>query len=818
MWLALFLLLTLAGCGTWKPKSVESLYERAQTLLQGEHYQAARSTTEQALKGVEPGSAWYWRLRLLRVESLVAQREFQQAQQALDFQIPPGPQWNVERARYDLCLANVEYRRQNLGKAGELLAEAHTLAAAARDSRVSAEIELRQATLDAVQHRFAEAEAKIRRVLDFAGRGNNHTYLRLQAAGNLGFVLLRAYRWEEAIPWFEKAMAMARELGAADSEPRAMLNLGWCYYRLGDLDKAQHYFQEAESRFESNGNRYESQNCLGNMASTLSSRHEYEAAASAYQRALDIAVALKNRQFQAQWLNNLASNALETEDWNIAERYNNSALALSKDDASLQPYLAANAGYIAAGKRDFSKAEELFRSVIRTSHDPVPVLNAHAGLVHAFLLQGKFQEAGAEYRATDTYLEKQRSGLLSDQDKLTYFSSLIGFYQDYVQYMLASGRVREALEAAESSRTRAMTEKLQLARKRRGPVTAAGFQQIAAACRCTLLSYWVAPKTSYVWAITRDALEVFPLPPEAAIRKLVENYDALIQNARDPLVAESLPGRQLYDALIAPVRPLLARNSRVILVPDGPLYALNFETLPVFDANPHYWIEDVDLTISPSLNLLSAGRQAPERASRSLLLIGNPVSPLAQYPALDYAAREIASIEQSLPAFRKVVVQGADADPEAYSLAGPGKFGLIHFVAHGVANPQEPLNSAVILSRHGTDYKLLAKDVIATPLDADLVTISACRSAGARTYAGEGLVGFAWAFLEAGARNVIAGLWDVNDRSTADLVGNLYAGLGRGAAPGAALRAAKLGLIHSTGAYRKPYYWGPFELFTREPR
>ena len=50
-------------------------------------------------------------------------------------------------------------------------------------------------------------------------------------------------------------------------------------------------------------------------------------------------------------------------------------------------------------------------------------------------------------------------------------------------------------------------------------------------------------------------------------------------------------------------------------------------------------------------------------------------------------------------------------------------------------------------------------------LNAALVTISACRSAGARTYAGEGLVGLTWAFLEAGAQNVIAGLWDVSDRS-----------------------------------------------------
>jgi len=100
------------------------------------------------------------------------------------------------------------------------------------------------------------------------------------------------------------------------------------------------------------------------------------------------------------------------------------------------------------------------------------------------------------------------------------------------------------------------------------------------------------------------------------------------------------------------------------------------------------------------------------------------------------------------------------------------------------------------------------------PLHADLVTLSACSSAGARTYSGEGSVGLSWAFLRAGARNVVAGLWDVNDMSTASLMADFYSRLTRGAAPTDALREAKLRLVHSSGAYRKPFYWGPFQLYT----
>ena len=63
-------------------------------------------------------------------------------------------------------------------------------------------------------------------------------------------------------------------------------------------------------------------------------------------------------------------------------------------------------------------------------------------------------------------------------------------------------------------------------------------------------------------------------------------------------------------------------------------------------------------------------------------------------------------------------------------------------------------------------------------LYADLVTLSACRSARAKSYAGEELVGFSWAFLHAGTSNVVAGLWNVSDRSTAVFMEKFYAFFG----------------------------------------
>lgn len=198
-----------------------------------------------------------------------------------------------------------------------------------------------------------------------------------------------------------------------------------------------------------------------------------------------------------------------------------------------------------------------------------------------------------------------------------------------------------------------------------------------------------------------------------------------------------------------------------------------------------------------------------------MLAVGDIVSPdKTKYPDLANAATEIQSLTTLFPGAVTARIR-SEAAPGAYRDAGPGQYSMIHFATHAESNRVDPLDSAVILSKQGDQFKLYARDIQDLHITADLVTISSCRSAGSRTYAGEGLVGFAWAFLAAGARNVVAGLWDVDDRSTSMLMKGMYVSLKGGTRPGKALREAQLELIRTGGPYRKPYYWAPFEVFAR---
>ena len=219
--------------------------------------------------------------------------------------------------------------------------------------------------------------------------------------------------------------------------------------------------------------------------------------------------------------------------------------------------------------------------------------------------------------------------------------------------------------------------------------------------------------------------------------------------------------------------------------------------------------------MAPSLNLLEIGTASHPAAS--LLLIGDPVSVGNEFPPLAKADDEIRSVKSNFPAARTLALTGANARPAAYGQNHPERYSTIHFTSHAVANYESPLDSAVILSPAGSDpFKLYARDVMNHPirLKAQLVTLSACESAGTRSYSGEGLVGFAWAFLEAGARNVVASLWKADDAATAQIMDRMYSEMRQGKSPAGALREAKLSLIGSRGNYRKPNYWAPFALFT----
>jgi CHAT domain-containing protein len=148
------------------------------------------------------------------------------------------------------------------------------------------------------------------------------------------------------------------------------------------------------------------------------------------------------------------------------------------------------------------------------------------------------------------------------------------------------------------------------------------------------------------------------------------------------------------------------------------------------------------------------------------------------------------------------------ATAEAVKASAP-HFDLLHFAAHGLFDPDHPLDSAIFLSgKDGSDGRLSVADLYSLSLDADLVTLSACESALSSISKGDDVVGFTRGLLFAGSRSILSSLWKVDDEATRDLMVRFYTGLS-GLGKAEALRQAQL----SVRAGRPhPYYWAGWLL------
>lgn len=765
-----------------------------------------------------PGSVLHWDFRLLYAQVLGLQGKARELLELLADEPPAGEGFRAMRARWMMCLGRARFIEANYPESRRLLQQAQGLAREAGEPLLEAEVLLWLAAALARSGEWRLGDEACRQAWDLAV-GHRDVYLETAAVGNRGFIRLNSSRYDEAIPFFEQALELAEKAGARRLVASTLGNLGRCYAGLGEYSKAAPVIAKAASLMAELGDANGQQIWLGSLGEMHQLAGEYEKAISCYREALEKSRRLGAAYFTLLWLNKLTELALERREWNAAEAHNREAARISPRvptrDAGI--WTALWRARLAAHQGHTQQAERGYREVLASAspgEEPGVIWSARAGLADLYARTERSEQAEQQFQLALAALEQTRSRLRRDEWKLSFHAASVRFYQQYVDYLMSRGRSERALEVAESARARLLAQNLGLGGEQRWETPAARFRDLARRFRATLLSFWLAPRGSFLWVVRSERIVSFQLPPEAEIRSLVEAAKGAIEGLRDVLGTESPAALRLWEVLIGPAAALLAPGARIIVVPDGSLYELNLESL-VTGRPLRYWIEDVSLAVTPSLSLLAAGQGARFSGRDSLLLIGDPLAASNEYPRLPEAGREMRGILRCFPSSRQVVLTGAAAHPDAYAEARPERFALVHFAAHATANRENPLDSAVILSPRRERLKLYAREVVQIPLQAELVTLSACRGAGGRFYSGEGMVGFAWAFLQAGAGNVIAGLWDVDDASTAALMQYLYAELAAGQPPAEALRAAKRRLIAGGTAWSKPFYWGAFQLYTR---
>ncbi|MEJ2706928.1 MAG: CHAT domain-containing protein [Anaerolineales bacterium] len=267
--------------------------------------------------------------------------------------------------------------------------------------------------------------------------------------------------------------------------------------------------------------------------------------------------------------------------------------------------------------------------------------------------------------------------------------------------------------------------------------------------------------------------------------------------------------QRLYDDLIAPLHLPggngLGPYKHLVVVPHGPLHYLPFQAL--FDGQT-YLLENQEISYLPGASFLRycAGngpvRIETSQLHKSLTAIGH-----SSQDRLPYTVEEALSVAKLWDGQALVEEQ---ATLDAFRGYAP-QSEIIHLAAHGDFRPDNPLFSGLAMA----DGWLTTLDVFNLRLNASLVTLSACQTGRSVVGGGDELLGLMRSFLAAGAATLVATLWAVEDRSTAQLMRSFYKNLADGETKGAALRQAQLELLSSRNNqqdFTHPYFWAPFFL------
>ncbi|RME48132.1 MAG: CHAT domain-containing protein [Chloroflexi bacterium] len=366
--------------------------------------------------------------------------------------------------------------------------------------------------------------------------------------------------------------------------------------------------------------------------------------------------------------------------------------------------------------------------------------------------------------------------------------------------------------------------------------------------RTALLAYMITDKQVFAFLLTDRAFhaEQLAAAPKVLVAR-VQNYTDLI--AQDDRAGWPIIGRRLYADLVAPLRRHLPPNvHRLIIVPDGILHYLPFETLLVAnrprpaarDPQSHFLLEDFIISYAPSataLAELSASQARLTEIEREDLLAlanpqlntvmlaqripGRPAETLRslyddeglQITPLPFSAAEVKAIARYAGSGSQIYT-GREASEHRIKTDRLNRFRVTHFATHGLISQRMSARSALVLAPGDEAHEdgfLQAREIYRLKLASDLVVLSACQTARGRILAGEGVQGLAQAFFYAGTPSVVASLWNVNDKGTAVVMEAFYRHLAEGTSKAEALRAAKLELLRE-GSISTLRCWAPFIL------
>ena len=469
----------------------------------------------------------------------------------------------------------------------------------------------------------------------------------------------------------------------------------------------------------------------------------------------------------------------------------------------------------------------------------------------AYLMDGHWALAEEALRSAMEHYNVMNCDLDS-RHRVLYNESHVLLFDALEKALLQQGKVSEALLASDERRARVLWRHVARGEGAAEGSSAAESLAVAARIQGTVVFYScnsVPPEQVHAWVVTcggcvhhvaldwpaslpRDPATPSnpPEPLGPRLQQRAGRAEPCVEGPSDTLDTDL---RAMYDALIRPLEPHLPSPAPgadpaplLVLIPDGPLWAVPFPALAAPDGT--HFIERYALAFAPALRLvprLQARLPAPAQARADLpaapLVVGDPATALAPLPHARAEARAVAQALGAGPG--AAMLQGPAATPAAVLRALPDCT-CLHMACHAAdtaaQGPHSLFTGALCLAGEGTSTAHLYSEHLAAVrlTRCRLATLSACSTFRGQTFQ-EGLLGLPYALLIAGAAAIVTTMWPVADGATRCIMQDFYAALCAPSGPGpdaeahAVAAALRTALCKAIARGVDVCYWGPFLLY-----
>ncbi len=345
-----------------------------------------------------------------------------------------------------------------------------------------------------------------------------------------------------------------------------------------------------------------------------------------------------------------------------------------------------------------------------------------------------------------------------------------------------------------------------------------------------LIEYFVGEEQIYVFTLTPTEFDYYQIPKTAAFDTTVNRFKQAVSGFSKEQYQNRFQkdAYQLYDWLLkTPLQKLSQPAQQLTIIPDDVLTQVAFDALLTEETNAKaYLLHQHKIRYLYSSQFLLQEKSRTNEDAELLAAFGIEYDPYTLEGIDDNSNISLYDAAETVRALGKLTYSDDEAVFVANLLDGQewlnetatkevflnyaSKFKILHLAMHGVVDVEQPLNSSLIFTRtnDSTDFLLRAADIYNLEIPAEMVVLSACNTGTGQVQKGEGIRTLARAFQYAGAKNLVASLWNAPDQATKEIMEYFYQYLKEGQSKDEALQKAKQQYLENASpAFAQPAYW-----------